>query len=123
MMFDAKQHEAFFDEIREEGFHIFSRECAKRPGYYPTPFPGVPEFGISDIHEGDTITIRAFFPTDKTPTPRIDSGLIDLEVEYIDHDAKTLFGNILTELPTSFALAKGTSIELGVDEVLFVQNR
>jgi hypothetical protein len=122
MLFDANDHKEFFDDISKEGFHIFSRRHAKTSGFYPNEFPSYPEIKISKIKVGDAITIRAFFPTSKAAKPRIDSGYIDLEVEHLDRDAKTLFGNILTELPPTFALAKGTSIELDIDEVLFVRS-
>lgn len=123
MKFDAREHKAFFDDLTEEGFHIFSRRLANCDGFYPNAFPAYPEIQISDIREGDTITIRAFFPIGKTAMPRIDSGKIDLEVEYIDQGAKIVFGNILTELPATFALSKGTTVEVNLDEVLSVQNR
>ena len=123
MKFDANDHKAFFNDLTEDGFHVFSRQYAKDPGFYPNPFPSHPELDISDIEEGDTITIRAFFPTSKTAMPPIDSGHIDLEVEHVDHDAKKVFGNILTVLPATFALSKGNSIELNLDEVLFVKDR
>ena len=123
MKFDASDHKAFFNDLTEEGFHIFSRRYAKCGGFYPNAFPSYPELDISDIKDGDTITIRAFFPTSKTAMPKVDSGHIDLEVEYVDHDAKIVFGNILTELPAAFALSKGTTVELNLDEVLSVQNR
>ena len=121
MRFDAKHHKEFFSDLMEEGFHIFSRRYAKTPGFYPNPFPSYPELDASEISENDIITIRAFFPTDKTLMPRIDSGQIDLEVEYVDHDGKMIFGNILTELPPTFALSKGTTLELTIDEVLVAQ--
>ncbi|MEX2139343.1 MAG: hypothetical protein WD894_08785 [Pirellulales bacterium] len=123
MVFDAKDHQEFFDDITGDGFHIFSRQHAKSAGFYPNTFPSYPELSVSDIKEADTITVRAFFPTSKAAMPRIDSGNIDLEVEFVDRDAKKVWGNILTELPATFALAQGTSIELDLDEVLFVQNR
>ena len=123
MKFDANAHKAFFTDITEDGFHIFGRQHTKTPGFYPNVFPSYPELDISDIKEGDTITIRAFFPTSKKAMPHIDSGHIDLEVKYVDHDAKKVFGNILTELPAAFAISKGNSIELNLDEILFVQDR
>ncbi len=123
MKFDANDHKAFFNDLTDEGFHIFSRQHAQSAGFYPNAFPWYPELDISDIKDGDTITIRAFFPTSKTAIPTIDSGHIDLKVEYVDRDAKTVFGNILTELPTAFALSKGTTIEVNLDEVLSVQDR
>jgi hypothetical protein len=123
MKFDAKNHKDFFNDLTEDRFHIFSRQHAKSAGFYPNSFPSYPELDITDIKDSDTITIRAFFSTSKTAMPKIDSGHIDLEVEYVDHDAKTVFGNIVTELPATFALSKGTTIEVNLDEVLFIQDR
>jgi len=120
MMFDANRHEQFFSDLANEGFHIFSRRNAQTTGYYPNAFPSFPEIDITNIKEGDTVTVRAFFPTNKLTPSRIDSGHMDLVVEHVDRDAKTLFGNIVTELPPGFALAKGTTIELSLDEVLSV---
>jgi hypothetical protein len=123
MKFDANHHEQFFNDLSENGFHIFSRQHAKTPGFYPNSFPSYPDLYISDIKENETITIRAFFTASKTAMPQIDSGHIDLQVEYVDREAKEVFGNILTELPATFALSKGTTIELTIDEVLFIQGR
>ena len=122
MRFNANDFQAFFDELTRNGFHIFSREHAKKQDFYPNAFPAYPEVDIAHVREGDRITIRAFFAADKTPTPRVDSGYIDLEVEYVDREAKKLFANILTELPAGFRLSQGTTIELDVDEVLFLQD-
>jgi len=121
--FDAREHKEFFDDIKEEGYHIFSRQKAKTPGFYPNAFPTYPKIDILEIKENDVITIRAFFALSKNASPQIDGGHIDLEVEYVDQEAKTLFGNIITELPATFALSKGTSIELNLDEILFVHAR
>jgi len=123
MKFDTNDHSAFFNDLAENGFHILSRKHARSTGFYPNAFPAYPELDVSDIKDRDTITIRAFFPTSKTAMPQIDSGHIDLEVEHIDHNAKKVFANILTELPASFAFSKGTTIELDFDEVLLVQDR
>jgi len=121
MRFDAENHKEFFNDIIEEGFHIFSRQHARIPGFYPNSFPSYPELDSSDVEENYIITIRAFFATSKMSMPQIDSGQIDLEVEYVDRDTNTIFGNILTELPPTFTLSKGSTIELTIDEVLVVQ--
>ncbi len=123
MIYDANDHEAFFNDLSEDGYHIFGRQNAKTPGFYPNPFPSYTELDISDIKESDTIAIRAFFPINKTDMSQIDTGYMDLEVEYVDRDAKTVWGNILTVLPDTFALSKGTTIELNLDEVLFIRDR
>ena len=123
MIYDSRRHKEFFDDIARDRYHIFGRRHAKTPGFYPNPFPAYPELQLSKINEGDIITIRAFFATSKDVRPRIDGGHIDLEVEFVDRDAQKVWGNILTELPATFALARGTSIELDLDEVLLVQHR
>lgn len=70
MKFDARDHKAFFDDLTEEGFHIFSRRHAKCAGFYPNASPSYPELDITDIKVRDTITIRAIFPVNKTAMPR-----------------------------------------------------
>ena len=123
MKFDARDHRAFFNDLAEEGFHFFSRRNAKCADFYPNAFPSYPEFAISDIKDGDIIVIRAFFSTSKAVMPSIESGHIDLEVEYVYRDTEIVLGNILTELPAAFALSRGTSIEVNLDEVLSVRRR
>ena len=122
MKFDARDHETFVTDLNENGFHIYSRESANTPGFYPPPRLDYPEIDLSNLKEGHRITVRAFFCVGKVPEANIDSGLMDLEVEHVDCEKKTLFGNILTELPPEFALAKNTSIELAFDEVLSVKD-
>lgn len=40
MIFDSNRHKAFFDDIRENGFHIFfSCRNAKIPGFRPNSLP------------------------------------------------------------------------------------
>lgn len=121
MIFDANRHEQFFSDLANEGFHIFSRSNAKITGHYPNAFPSFPELDIANIAEGDTVTVRAFFSTSKVAPSKIDSGHMDLEVEHVDRDTQTIFGNIVTKLPPGFALAAGTTIELSLDEVLSVR--
>lgn len=118
MKFDAEDFKDFFTHLAENGYHIFSRELARRGGFYPNPFPSIPGLDVGDLKPNDKITIRVFFPVDKTPMPRVDSGYIDLEVEHVDPDTQKVFANILTELPKTFALSKGTTIELDLDEIL-----
>ena len=122
MEFDAKDHEAFITDLSEDGFHIYSRKSANIPGFYPPPRLDYPEIDLSNLKEDDRITVRAFFCVGKVPTDKIDSGHMLLEVEHVDHEGKTLYGNILTELPPDFALAKNTTIELAFDEVLSVED-
>jgi hypothetical protein len=123
MPFNKDNHTDFSTDIVEEGFHIFSRENAKLKGFYPNQFPDYPEFDISKIKIDDRVTIRAFFFKTKSSSSPIDSGHIDLEVEFIDYETQVITANILTELPAHFALSAGTSIELSVDEILQLNNR
>ncbi|MEX0726325.1 MAG: hypothetical protein WD065_08655 [Planctomycetaceae bacterium] len=123
MKLDSRDHQEFFDDLDENRYHIFSRRNAAKPGFYPNAFPAHPEIAIEDVREGDLITVRAFFAVGRSKPPRIDSGEMTLEVEWVDRDERLLVANILTDLPQSFPLAKGTSIELDLDEVLIVHRR
>ena len=123
MLFSENAHKAFFNDIAENGYHIFSRQHASIGEFYPNEFPDYPEIDISEIQIDDSVTIRAFFPRDQSTRPNIDSGRIALEVEGIDVKAQKIMGNIITELPSSFALSKNTTIELSIDEVLIINNR
>lgn len=106
-------------DLEEEGFHIFSKKKSMIKGFYPKEFPKYDEeIDLSSLKKGDIITIRAFFLVSKVPVFQADGGYIDLEIEFID--GETIWGNILTELPPHFPLAKGTSIELSLDEILKV---
>jgi len=48
---------------------------------------------------------------------RVDGGYIDLRVEFVDED--NVMGDIITELPTEFALSTGESIEVFPEEILY----
>ncbi len=107
----------FFADVMEEGYHIFSLNHAKTPGFYPNQFPEYPGVKLSSLIIGDRITIRAFFRVDSGEDLQIDGGYIDLEVEHIEPDH--VFGVILTELPSHFALETGSSLEIREDEILY----
>ncbi len=123
MIFDAENFTPFFNDVIAKGFHIYSRKHAKEAKFYPNAFSSIPPIAIADLNPGDRITIRAFFAIGKSLRPRVDSGYLDLEVEYVDLDSNSVFANIITDLPTAFSLAKGTTIELDIDEVLYKPSR
>ncbi len=50
-----------FDDVIENGFHIFSLNQAKTPNFYPNQFPNYPGVKLNSLVVGDRITIRAFF--------------------------------------------------------------
>ena len=102
------------DEIEQNGFAIFSRIRHQIPGYYPNVLSQYREIAIEDLKDGDVVIFRAFFPIIKGE--RIDSGIIEGEIELVQD--KEIWVNILTRLPDSFPLQKGTSIELRIDEIL-----
>ena len=109
--FPKKQPELpFFEDIVEEGYHVFCLKNAKVPGYYPNEFPDYPGVLLSDLKIGDTVTIRVFLRVG-------DGGYIDLEVEHIDADK--VLAVILTELPGEFPLGKGDSIDVFEEEILY----
>ncbi len=109
----------YHSDLKEEGFHIFSKKKSKIKGFYPKEFPKYDEeIDLSSLKKGDIVTIRVFFLVSRVPVFRADGGYVDLDIEFID--GETIWGNILTELPPQFPLAKGTSIELSIDEILNV---
>lgn len=107
----------FFKDIFENGYHVFSRENAKLPDYYPSKFPDYPGVQLSELNIGDVVTIRAFFSIGSGATVRSDGGYLDLEVEAIEGD--TVLGVILTSLPKEFPLQLGDSMEIYPDEMLY----
>jgi hypothetical protein len=74
----------FFADIRKDGYHILSLENQKIPGYYPKELPRYPGVSLKDLEIGDVITIRAFVKVGKGENFRVDGGLIDLKVEFIE---------------------------------------
>jgi hypothetical protein len=120
MQFDSRKHAEFFEELREEGYHIFSRSKAAIPGFYPNAIPSTPSIPMEKIRPEQTITARAFFAVGDRKQPTVESGLLSLEVEFIDPETNAIFANILTQLPNRFCIAAGTTIELYIDEVLSV---
>ncbi len=103
-------------EMKEKGFAIFSIRKNKKTGYYPNKFPDFEEIDINKLSDGDRITFRAFFQIGENKSCRIDSGLIDAEIELIEED--TIWADIQTELPVQFPLQKGTTLELTIDEII-----
>ena len=73
----------FFKEILEMGYHVFSMENAKLPGFYPNTFPDYPGVDYRQLRVGDVITIRVFFRIGAGRDVRADGGYMDLEVEHI----------------------------------------
>lgn len=116
-----KTHESkestFFKEVMEDGYHIYSLMNAKTPGYYPNPFPDYPGVPLSELVEVDIITIRAFFKVGTKQLPKIDGGLIELEVEFVVEDH--IMGSVITKLPPGFAIETGSSVEIRMDEILY----
>ena len=116
--FPEKRPDApFFEDIVEEGYHVFSLKNAKIPDYYPNEFSDYPGVLLSDLKIGDTITISVFFRVDDDEDIQVDGGYIDLEVEHIDDDK--VLAVILTELPDEFPLGKGGSLEIFEEEILY----
>jgi len=66
---------------------------------------------------GDKITVRVFFRVGTGEDIRADGGYIDLEVEHIEDDSVSAV--VLTQLPKEFSLAKGYSIEIYEEEILY----
>jgi len=108
---------SFYDDIKADGDHVFSRTSAKIKGFYPNQFPDYPGAKLTDLSVGDQITVRVFFPVGSGKPPRVDGGYVDLEIEHVDTDH--VFGVIQTQLPKEFALSAGDSLEIREDEILY----
>jgi len=106
----------FFQEIREEGYHVYSLDNVEK-NFYPSTFPNYPGVPIKELKENDIITIRIFVGIGKGTKMRVDGGLIDLRVELVEKDKVT--AAIITQLPKGFPLRSGDSIEVFSDEILY----
>ena len=107
----------FFKEVREDGYHIFSRKNVNKPNYYAPELPDYQGVKLKDLKEGDTVTIRVFFGIGKGKEMRVDGGYLDLKVEHIEDDSVSAV--IVTQLPEEFTLGTGDSIEVFHEEILY----
>lgn len=107
----------FFEDIKEDGYHILDLNNLKVPNYYPKELPNYPGVNIKNLEIDDVITIRVFFKVGKGKKFRVDGGLIDLQVEFIEEDK--VFAVITTQLPKEFSLGTGDSIEVYEEEILY----
>jgi len=117
--FPQKQQDAlFFEDILNEGYHIFNLKNAKIPNYYPAEIPD-DEKGVSltDLKVGDTVTVRVFFRIDDVGEEiQAEGGYLDLLVEGITDRAVSAV--IFTELPEAFVLGTGDTIDVLEEEIL-----
>lgn len=105
-----KNEPAFLNEIKTNGYHIYSLNNAKAPDYYPPELPEYPGVNIKDLEIEDVIAIRVFFGIGTGKNMRIDGGRIDLKIEHIDNDK--VLAVIMTAPPNEFSIKTGTSIEI-----------
>ena len=118
LQFPKKHQEyPFFDDIINDGYHIFSRVNAKKNNYYPNKFPDYPGARLKNLKPGDMITVRIFFRIGSGQNIRADGGYLDLRIEFINPD--NVIAKILTQLPEEFPLEKGESIEIFEEEILY----
>lgn len=107
----------FYAEIRQDGYHIYSLENAQIPNYYPEEPQDYPGVSVNDLEEGDIITVRVFFGVGAGEEMEVDSGYVDLRVEYVDIDRVSAV--IVSELPEEYVLSQGDSIEVFEEELLY----
>lgn len=112
-----KNEPAFLGDIKEDGYHIYSLNNAKIPGYYPPELPEYPGVNIKDLKIDDVITIRVFFGIGTGKNMRIDGGHILVKIEHID-DVE-IFAVVMTKLPKGFSIETGASIEIHEKEMLY----
>lgn len=113
----TKNEPAFINDIKEDGYHVYSLKNAKIPDYYPVESAKYPGVRIQDLKVGDVITIRIFCRVGFGINMRIDGRYVDLEIEHIEDQG--VIAVILTILPESFPLAAGHSMEVYEDEILY----
>ena len=111
----------FFREILEHGYPVFNLEHAKLPDCYPNSFPDYPGVDLQNLRVGEVIFIRGFFRVGAGAMLGADCGLLVLEVEHIEEG--TVFGGILTELPTDFPLQTGDSLDAYPNEIIYKTER
>lgn len=113
----GKNVPAFINDIKEDGYHVFSLKNANIPNYYPAESPKYPGVCIRDLKIDDVISIRVFFGIGTGKNMRIDGGMIDLRIEHINENS--VMAEVLTILPESFPLGSGHSIEVYEEEILY----
>ncbi len=113
----GKNEPAFLDDIKKDGYHVYSLKNTKIPNFYPPELPNYPGVSINTLEIGDVITIRIFFGIGRGKNMRIDGGVIDLQVDEVH--TESVMANILTVLPDKFPLKAGGSIEIFEDEILY----
>jgi len=113
----GKNEPAFLDDIKEDGYHVYSLKNAKVPNYYPPELPNYPGVSINSLEIDNIITIRIFFGIGKGINMRIDGEVIDLQIDEIH--SESVVATILTVLPKKFPIRTGGSIEIFENEILY----
>ena len=113
----GKNEPAFLDDIKEDGYHVYSLKNAKVPNYYPPELPNYPGVSINSLEIDNVITIRIFFGIGKGINMRIDGEVIDLQIDEIH--SESVVATILTVLPKKFPIRTGGSIEIFENEILY----
>ena len=111
----GKNEPAFLDDIKEDGYHVYSLKNAKVPNYYPPELPNYPGVSINSLEIDNIITIRIFFGIGKGINMRIDGEVIDLQIDEIH--SESVVATILTVLPKKFPIRTGGSIEIFENEI------
>ena len=107
----------FLNDIKEDGYHVYSIKNSRIPGYYPIKLPDYPGAYIRDLKRDDVITLKVFFARGVGEDLRLEARYLDLEVVSVDENS--VMAVILTVLPESFPLAAGHSIEVYEEEILY----
>ena len=113
----GKNEPAFLDDIKEDGYHVYSLKNAKVPNYYPPELHNYPGVSINSLEIDNIITIRIFFGIGKGINMRIDGEVIDLQIDEIH--SESVVATILTVLPKKFPIRTGGSIEIFENEILY----
>ena len=107
-----------FDDIKEEGYVVFSNKKKDLPNYYTTILNDYPGVSSKNLQTHNLFTIKVYVAHGVSLSlPRIIDDYIDLTVESITDVG--VIGKIVTELPEDFPLKTGSSMEVLEEEILY----
>ena len=114
----------FQRDLIEKKYHIFNLDNAKIEGYYPRELleiiDKISHFKkTTKIEIGKQYTVRAFFAISppKDNEVEYESGYLDLRL--ILSDNQVYVGEVVTQLPPSFVLKKGSRIKIKKSSILY----
>ncbi len=106
-----------FNDIKENGYIVFSIQKSKLSNYYPGVANSYPGVSIKELRLYDLITIKVFITDERGDLPQLIDDYIDLTIKSIC-DGKVI-AEVLTVLPEDFYFKTGSSVEILEDQILY----